>query len=67
MFKKKWYINGECSRYMTEETNLFSYLEIKKGGKVKFGDNTKGKIDKLGHEEKIKELFDKLFKLRHTI
>ena len=33
---------------MTEKANLFSHLEMKKGGKVEFGDNVKGKIIDIG-------------------
>ena len=33
---------------MTGKANLFTHLEIKKGGKVIFGDNAKGKIIGIG-------------------
>ena len=33
---------------MTRKANLFSHLEMKKGGKVTFGDNAKGKIIGIG-------------------
>ena len=48
MCKEKWYIDGGCSRHMTEKANLFTHLEIKKWGKVVFGDNAKGKIVGIG-------------------
>ena len=33
---------------MTGKANLFSHLEMKKGGKVTFADNAKGKIIGIG-------------------
>ena len=33
---------------MTGKANLFSHLELKKGGKIVFGDNAKGKIVGIG-------------------
>ena len=47
-FKEKWYLDSRCSRHMTGKTNLFTHFEMKKGGKVIFGDNAKGKIVGIG-------------------
>ena len=46
--KDKWYLDSGCSRHMTGKANLFTHLEMKKGGKVTFGDNAKGKIIGIG-------------------
>ncbi|CAN0838933.1 Retrovirus-related Pol polyprotein from transposon TNT 1-94 [Linum grandiflorum] len=39
-----WYLDSGCSHHMTGDDRLFSKLELHKGGKVTFGDNTKGRI-----------------------
>ncbi|XP_058002279.1 uncharacterized protein LOC131179448 [Hevea brasiliensis] len=47
--ESKWYLDGGCSRHMTENVNLFLSLEKKDGGGlVTFGDNDKGKIVGIG-------------------
>ena len=48
MCKEKWYIDSGCSRHMIGKANLFIHLKMKKGGKVTFGDNAKGKIVGIG-------------------
>jgi len=40
----KWYLDSDCSRYMTEGPNLFATLSSYKGGMVTFEDDGKGKI-----------------------
>ena len=45
---------------MTGKANLFSHLEIKKGGKVTFGENAKGKIIDIGQVSK-KDSTHKMF------
>ena len=52
MCKKKWYLDIGYSRHVTEKANLFSHLKMKKGGKVTFGDNAKGKIVGIGRVSK---------------
>ena len=42
-----WYIDSGCSRHMTGDEKTFITLTRKKGGKVSFGDNQKGRI--IGH------------------
>ena len=39
-----WYIDSGCSKHMTGQTSDFLHLELKEGGDVTFGDNSKGKI-----------------------
>ena len=39
-----WYIDSGCSKHMTGNTKDFLHLELKDGGDVTFGDNSKGKI-----------------------
>ncbi|CAN1774980.1 hypothetical protein LINPERHAP1_LOCUS13161 [Linum perenne] len=38
------YLDSGCSHHMTGDKRLFSTLLLKKGGKVTFGDNKKGRI-----------------------
>ena len=42
--KKRWYLDGRCSRHMTGDKSQFISLEAKNRGVVTFGDNGKGKI-----------------------
>ena len=39
-----WYIDSGFSKHMTGQTSNFLHLELKEGGDVIFGDNSKGKI-----------------------
>ena len=39
-----WYLNGLCSRHMTEDASMFTKFWKKKSGKVAFGDNHQGNI-----------------------
>ncbi|XP_028770066.1 uncharacterized protein LOC114727528 [Neltuma alba] len=40
----KWYIDSSCSEHMTGDSDKFSTLKPKEGGKVSFGGNQFGKI-----------------------
>ena len=42
--KGMWYLDSGCSRHMSGDASLFTTLEWKDGGYVKFGDNSKVKI-----------------------
>ena len=46
--KEKWFLDSGYSRHMTGKANLFTHFEMKKGGKVTFGNNAKGKIVGIG-------------------
>ena len=50
--KEKWYLDSGCFRHITGKANHFTHLEMKKGGKVTFGDNSKGKIVGIGRVDK---------------
>ncbi|CAI0435035.1 unnamed protein product [Linum tenue] len=39
-----WYLDSGCSHHMSGKKNLFSSLQIKRGGKVIFGDDSFGTI-----------------------
>ena len=43
-----WYLDSGCSRHMTGDKGRFKELELKKGGVVTFGDNSKGQIEGIG-------------------
>ena len=43
----KWFFDSGCSKHMTGDFTLLSNFVKKEGGKVTFGDNSKGNI--LGH------------------
>ncbi|KAG5254226.1 Retrovirus-related polyprotein from transposon [Salix suchowensis] len=45
----EWFLDSACSRHMTGDGTLFSSLTKAKGGKVTFGDNSKGKIVGIGN------------------
>ena len=46
--ERHWYLDSRCSRHMTEDEPQFISLTPKDGGLVTFGDNSKGKIIKIG-------------------
>ena len=39
-----WYLDSGCSRHMTGDKRKFISLQLREGGTVTYGDNTKGKI-----------------------
>ena len=46
--KDHWYLDSRCSRYMTGDKVQFTSLTPKDRGLVTFGDNSKGKIIRIG-------------------
>ena len=44
----KWYLDSGCSKHMTGDKGKFTLLTLKKGGRVIFGDNSKGNIIGVG-------------------
>ncbi|KAH9716748.1 Integrase catalytic domain-containing protein [Citrus sinensis] len=48
--KNKWYLDSSCSRHKTRNYSWFSsFTKIENGGDVSFGDNSKGKIIRIGN------------------
>lgn len=39
-----WYLDSDCSKYMTRDINKYSSLVLKGEGYVTYEDNNKGKI-----------------------
>ena len=50
----RWYLDSGCSRHMTGDKSKFCLLTESDGGKVTFGENSKGKI--IGSEKAGKNL-----------
>ena len=44
----KWYLDNGCLKHMTGDKEKFTSLTLKKGGRVTFGDNSKGNIMGIG-------------------
>jgi len=42
--QRKWYLDSDCSRHMTEDTSMFIDFTRKERGFVSYGDNNQGKI-----------------------
>ncbi|CAL1412094.1 unnamed protein product [Linum trigynum] len=40
----KWYLDSGCSHHMSGKNHLFTSLNMKRGGKVTFGDDSQGEI-----------------------
>src|ERR1700732_2364350 len=39
-----WYMDSGCLRHMTGDKKKFSKLDMQKGGRITYGDNSKGRI-----------------------
>lgn len=44
----KWYLNSDCSNYITEGKTLFSFFDPKKRGFISYGDNKEERIIFIG-------------------
>ena len=42
--KKQWYLDGGCSKHMTEDLTQFTSLKLKAEGHVTYGDNNRERI-----------------------
>ena len=65
-----WYLDSGCSSYMTGDTSLFTKLEWKEKGYVKFGDDSKCKIiasDMIGHHPHVIENVSLVKGLKHNL